>query len=156
MLQIKFLISWWSNFDIWNFYYIRASCLQLNNPVTSHSEQSNSSSRAVNYKPKWQYKQRFSDQILTAVLTPIQKETLWSKPSHRISKGMETWSSRWGTKEFPKGETHWSDPESLGRLLLARYRLLCVWAVRLCLLPLADGIGILHHKLIHPGKRLWE
>lgn len=125
-------------------------------PCNKSQSESNSSSRAVNYKPKWLYKQRSSDQISTSVLTPLQKETLWSNPSHRISRRMETWSSRWGNKEFPKGEIYWSDPESLGQLLLARNCLLCVWAMRLCLLPLADGIGVLHHELIHPGQRFWE
>lgn len=72
-------------------------------PCNKSQSESNSSSRAVNYKPKWLYKQRSSDQISTCVLTPLQKETLWSNPSHRISRRMETWSSRWGNKEFPKG-----------------------------------------------------
>lgn len=100
--------------------------------------------------------QKCSDQILTFALTPLCKKRLWSNPSHRISRRMETWSSKWGNKMFPKGEIHWSDLESLSQLLWARYRLLCVWAVRLCLLPLADGIGILYHELIHPGERFRE
>lgn len=72
-------------------------------PCNKSQSESSSSSRAVNYKPKWLYKQRSSDQTLTSVLTPLQRETLWSNPSHGISKENGNLKQQVREQRVPKG-----------------------------------------------------